>query len=230
MRLTEVQSSRLRFAPLMKFLILTILILLSFALVAEAQEESYYGTPDVKFFREQRDKEFRGDSSPLLYEDYKKFQGLNYYDVNEDFRVKAKFTKTPDEKYFMMPTSSGIAAKYKKVGILIFKIGENELTLAAYQDSRVETDEWWRKKYGGAYFVPFKDLTNGKETYGGGRYLYLKIPEKDETILDFNLTFNPSCAYGNDRYSCPIPPKENFLQAEIKAGEKSFEYSGKTQK
>lgn len=214
----------------MKLFISTILILLSFALTAQAQEESYYGSTDVKFFREQRDKEFRGDGSPLLSADFKKFNGLNYYAIDENFRVKAKFTKTPEEKYFKMPTTSGIPARYKKVGVLTFKIGEQELTLAAYQDERAEIDEWWRKKYGGSYFVPFKDLTNSKETYSGGRYIYLKIPEKDETFLDFNLTFNPSCAYGNDRYSCPIPPKENFLQAEIKAGEKSFEYSGKTQK
>jgi uncharacterized protein len=165
-----------------------------------------------------------------LWADFDKFQGLNYYEIDNNFRVKAKFTKTPDEKYFMMPTSSGIAAKYKKVGILTFKIGEQELTLAAYQAERAETDEWWRKKYGGSYFVPFKDLTNGKETYYGGRYIYLKIPTDNETILDFNLTFNPSCAYGNDRFSCPIPPKENFLQAEIKAGEKIFPHSEKTGK
>ncbi len=215
---------------MMKYFISTILILLSFAFIAQAQEESYYGTTDVKFFREQRDKEFRGNGSPLLYADFAKFQGLNYYDVDAQFRVKAKFTKTPDEKYFMMPTTSVFSEKYKKVGILTFKIGEKELTLAAYQNSRAEMDEWWRKNYGNMYFVPFKDLTNGKETYGGGRYIDLKIPEKDEAILDFNLSYNPSCAYGNDRYSCPIPPKENFLQAEIKAGEKSFAYSGKKQK
>jgi uncharacterized protein (DUF1684 family) len=212
-----------------KKLILIILIVLSSAFFAEAQE-SFYGTADVKYFREERDKEFRNRaSSPLLYADFVKFQGLNYYEIDNNFRVKAKFTKTPDEKYFLMPTSSGRTAKYIKVGVLSFKIGEQQLTLAAYQNEKVEIDQKWREKYGGAYFVPFKDLTNGKETYSGGRYIYLKIPEAQETILDFNLTFNPSCAYGSEEYSCPIPPKENFLQAEIKAGEKSFEYSGKKQ-
>ena len=211
----------------MKRTFFLILILLSFALTAPAQE-SFYGTSDVKYFREERDKEFRvRASSPLLYEDFIKFQGLNYYAIDEKFKVKAKFTKTPDEKYFLMPTSSGRTAKYLKVGVLTFKIGDQELTLAAYQNEKVETDTKWREKYGGAYFVPFKDLTNGKETYSGGRYIYLKIPEGNETILDFNLTFNPSCAYGSAEYSCPIPPKENFLQAEIKAGEKIYEYSGK---
>ncbi|CAN5399752.1 DUF1684 domain-containing protein [soil metagenome] len=211
----------------MKAVFFTILTLLSLAFVAPAQE-SFYGTTDVKFFREERDKEFRvRASSPLLYQDFLKFQGLNYYAVDENFRIKAKFTKTVDEKYFLMPTSSGRTAKYLKAGILTFKIGDRELTLAAYQNEKVETDAKWREKYGGAYFVPFKDLTNGTETYSGGRYIYLKIPEADETFLDFNLAFNPSCAYGSDEYSCPIPPKENFLQTEIKAGEKIYEHTGK---
>lgn len=211
----------------MKQVFFTILVLLSLAFIAQAQE-SFYGTTDVKYFREERDKEFRiRSNSPLLYEDFIKFQGLNYYAINDNFKVKAKFTKTPDEKYFLMPTSSGYTAKYLKVGVLTFKIGEQKLTLAAYQNEKVETDAKWREKYGGAYFVPFKDLTNSKETYSGGRYIYLKIPEADEAILDFNLAFNPSCAYGDTQFSCPIPPKENFLQAEIKAGEKIYEYSGK---
>ena len=211
----------------MKQVFFTILALLSFAFIAQAQE-SFYGTTDVKFFRAERDKEFRiRSNSPLLYEDFTKFQGLNYYAIDDNFKVKAKFTKTPDEKYFLMPTSSGYTAKYLKAGILTFKIGEQELTLAAYQNEKVETDAKWREKYGGAYFVPFKDLTNSKETYSGGRYIYLKIPEADEAILDFNLAFNPSCAYGDTQFSCPIPPKENFLKAEIKAGEKVYEYFGK---
>ena len=211
----------------MKYFILTILILLSFTFFAQAQE-SFYGTTDVKFFREERDKEFKvRASSPLLYQDFEKFQGLNYYAIDAQFKVKAKFTKTPDEKYFLMPTSSGYTAKYLKVGVLTFKIGEQELTLAAYQNEKVETDKKWRERYGGAYFVPFKDLTNSTETYSGGRYIYLKIPEADEAILDFNLAFNPSCAYGDTQFSCPIPPKENFLKAEIKAGEKIYEYFGK---
>ena len=81
--------------------------------------------------------------------------------------------------------------------------------------------------YKNLLFVPFKDLTNGKETYGAGRYMDIVKPRGDEAILNFNLAYNPNCAYGSEDFSCPIPPKENFLQAEIKAGEKIFEYSGK---
>lgn len=212
----------------MKYLIFAIFLVFSSALFVSAQD--HYGTTDVKIFREGRDREFRNkNTSPLLDEDFLNFKGLNYFDIDEKFAVKAEFTKTPDEKYFMMPTTSGISAKYVKVGVLRFQIDGKEQMLAVYQSERVLTDETWRKKYGGSYFIPFRDLTNGKETYGGGRYIYMKIPDADETILDFNLTFNPSCAYGSDKYSCPIPPKENFLQVKIFAGEKKFEYTAKKQ-
>ena len=210
----------------MKFLILTIFLFPVFAGLANAQQ-SFYGTDDVKIFRDGRDAEFRNASeSPLLDEDFAAFKGLKYFPVDEKFRVRAKFTKTPDEKYFMMPTTNK-PAKYIKTGILTFTIDGKQYALAVYKSEYADTNPEWKKKYGHAYFIPFKDLTNGKETYGGGRYIYLKIPEADETVLDFNLTFNPSCAYGRDRYSCPIPPKENFLQTEIKAGEKNFDYFGK---
>ena len=72
------------------------------------------------------------------------------------------------------------------------------------------------------YYIPFTDLTNGEETYGAGRYLDFKIPESEKVIIDFNLAYNPYCAY-NHSYSCPIPPKENNLNIKIEAGEKTFE-------
>lgn len=211
----------------MKSAFFTILILLSFALAAQAQT-TYYGTNDIKIFREGREKDFRDKSlTPLLAEDFQNFKGLNYYEVDKNYLVKAKFTKTQDEKYFLMPTSSGRSAKYMKIGVLTFKLGDNEFSLAAYQSEKILTDAKWKDLYGNSIFIPFKDLTNGKETYGAGRYIYLMTPKGDETMIDFNMAFNPSCAYGNEEFSCPIPPKENFLQAEIKAGEKAFEYSGK---
>ncbi|MCK5678470.1 MAG: DUF1684 domain-containing protein, partial [Flavobacteriaceae bacterium] len=71
-------------------------------------------------------------------------------------------------------------------------------------------------------FLPFTDKTNGESTYGGGRYLDLKIPDGDTTVIDFNKAYNPYCAY-NHKYSCPIPPKANQLDVEINAGVKAYE-------
>lgn len=209
----------------MKVFLFTILFLLPLSVFG--QGKTHYGIKDVKAFREGRDKEFRSHTeSPLLEEDFSKFKGLNYFPTDKKYRVKAKFIKTPDEKFFLMPTSSGKNVKYVKTGIYIFKLDGKEHTLTAYQSEAAQTNPEWKEKYGHAFFIPFKDLTNSAETYSVGRYLYLKIPEGEDTEIDFNLTFNPSCAYGSDRYSCPIPPKENFLRAKIRAGEKTYEYTG----
>ena len=70
-------------------------------------------------------------------------------------------------------------------------------------------------------FLPFLDLTNGKTTYSGGRYIDLRIPEGDTIIIDFNKAFNPYCAYSH-HYSCPVVPSENYLDFEVRAGVKKF--------
>lgn len=204
----------------MKSFVFTISILLCLAGFAGAQ--TYYGTDDIKIFREGREKDFRNPQmSPLPPETVAKFQGLNYFPVDANFRIAATFTKTPDEKYFLMPTSSGIAHKYIKVGTLSFRLGDKDYVLSAYQSERVLTDPKYQE-FKSSLFIPFRDLTSGKETYGVGRYLYVWMPQTEKTTLDFNLAFNPSCAYGNPNFSCPIPPKDNFLQVEIKAGEKNY--------
>lgn len=185
------------------------------------QKSTFYGTEDLKTFREGREKEFRNKAeSPLKEEDFPVFKGLDYFPTDEQYRVYAKFTRTPDEEYFQMPTSSGDEKKFVKYGELSFQIGGQDLTLNVYQFDKgvLKTIP----EYADLMFVPFKDQTSNKETYGGGRYIDIKIPKGGEALLDFNLAYNPSCAYGTDRFNCPIPPPENFLKAEIRAGEKSF--------
>ena len=124
-----------------------------------------------------------------------------------------------------MPTSSGITKKFIKFGVLKFKLNGKGQSLNVFQidpEIRAKFPE-----YADLLFVPFKDFTSGKETYGVGRYIDIKTPKGKKVTLDFNLAYNPNCAYGNDKYSCPIPPKENFLRVEIKAGEKSFAHAAK---
>ena len=205
----------------MKILVLTFLIL---AAVSAARAQTFYGTDSVQVFRDGREKEFRNPgTSPLKPEDLSNFKGLNYFPVDANYRVTAKFTATPGEQYFWMPTSSGRSQKYVRAGVLKFKLNGRDYALNAYQSERIMTDAKM-KFFQNRLFVPFRDLTSGKETYGVGRYVYLTMPTAvgDELTLDFNLAFNPSCAYGNDQFSCPIPPKDNFLETEIKAGEKNY--------
>ncbi len=203
----------------MKFAVLTIFLLLSFVNFAKAQDES----SRIERFREIRDKSFRKASeTPLLNEDFLKFKGLEYFDADTKFAVKARLEKTSDTQIFMMPTTIGTKHKYFKYGILKFDLDGKSHSLNVYQSE-------WSAKKNGSLFVPFRDLTNGKETYGAGRYLDIRMPSGIDVILDFNFAYNPNCAYGSDKFSCAIPPKENFLQTEIKAGEKIFAYSAKKQ-
>jgi uncharacterized protein (DUF1684 family) len=201
---------------------LFLFLIFAFSIMVNAQ--TFYGQIDVKVFREGRDKEFRNkEESPLKEEDFPIFKSLNYFLVDTKFRVEANFARTSDETYFHMPTSAGQTKKFIKFGNLKFKLRGKDYSLNAYQaDAKVLAKF---PEYADLLFIPFKDMTNGKETYGGGRYIDIKTPAGAKVILDFNLAYNPNCAYGSERYSCPIPPKTNFLQVKINAGEKSYLHS-----
>lgn len=206
----------------MKRLFFTICLLLSFVCLANSQ--TFYGTTDLKTFREGRENEFRNKTeTPLQDKDFAEFKGLNYFPENKKFVVKATFKRTSDEKYFQMPTSSGKSKKFGKYGVLSFKLNGKKQTLSVYQADAEVLKKY--PEYADLLFVPFKDLTNGAQTYSGGRYIDLKTPTGNEVILNFNLAYNPNCAYGSDRYNCPIPPKENALQVKIEAGEKIYKDS-----
>ncbi len=203
----------------MKSCFFTLLVFLSLVSINWSQE---YDSSEVERFREIRDKSFRNrEVSPLLPSDFEKFEGLNYFVFDENYRIKASFVKTTEKKSFLMPTSTGSSRKYLKIGDLTFKLNGKELSLGAYS-YEYAPDHPQAKEEIRELFVPFKDLTNGTETYAAGRYLYLQLPKNNEVILDFNLSHNPACAYGNSSFACTLPPKENFLQVEIKAGEKKF--------
>lgn len=192
------------------------------AFLTGASGQTFYGSTDLKTFRAGRDKEFRdAKESPLDEQSRKKFRGLLNYPVAKRFRVKATFTRTPNEKYFDIATSTGEMRKFVKYGgILSFSIDGKQLKLSAYQVEEEVNAKY--PEYADLLFVPFRDSTNRSETYGGGRYIDIKIPKSDSAILDFNLAYNPSCAYGNDRFSCPLPPSENKLEFAVKAGEKRY--------
>jgi uncharacterized protein (DUF1684 family) len=204
-------------------LALSIFVILTLGVLVQAQ--SFYGSPDIKVFREGRDKEFRDKKeSPLREVDFAGFNGLNYYPEDKSFAVKAKFKRTADEKYFQMPTSSGKMKMFVKYGILKFTVAGKGQTLAVYQIDPAVLEKF--PEYADLLFVPFRDLTSKTETYGGGRYIDIKKPQGKDVVLDFNLAYNPNCAYGGDKWSCPIPPRENSLSVAIRAGEKRFAYTG----
>lgn len=156
------------------------------------------------------------EKSPLKAKDLESFKSLNFFDVNMAFCVKAKLVLTPEEKPFEMLTTTDRKPLYVKYGILHFEINGKACQLEAYQS--IPKDKSIINNF---LFIPFTDLTSGNESYGGGRYLDIEIPESDALTIDFNKCYNPYCAY-NEKYSCPLTPAVNDLAVEIKAGVKKF--------
>ena len=157
------------------------------------------------------------ETSILEAEDFKNFKGLQFYPLGEKYIVKAQFVRTPDEVPFLMPTTTARMPEYVKYGEVHFTIDGKDLTLDVFKS----TQGYAEPGYEDYLFLPFTDLTSGDGSYGGGRYLDLRIPEGDTLTIDFNKAYNPYCAY-NHKYSCPIPPKQNDLLLRIEAGVKDF--------
>ena len=119
-----------------------------------------------------------------------------------------------------MPTTTDRMSKERVFGVVSFKIKGEDFELKIYESQDL-LDEEGDKDY---LFLPFLDVTNGDSTYGGGRYIEVLVNDKqyDSIItIDFNLAYNPYCAY-DEKYSCPIVPRSNYLDIEIKAGVKAF--------
>lgn len=155
--------------------------------------------------------------SPLDSADKLGFGGLLYYPVNERWCVPVKYKRKYFGKTFLMKTSTDRLPEYKVYGTMTFTIEGQKQTLYLYQNIALSKKEEYRDYL----FCPFKDLTNGETTYGGGRYIDLRKSDLKKGVLDFNLCYNPYCAY-NYKYSCPIPPKENHLKVKIEAGVKTL--------
>ena len=168
----------------------------------------------IQHFQEELNEEYANpETSPLPKQDVAAFKGLPFYPVDSTYRVEADFVRTPGQLPFYMPTTTGDRRVYEKYAEVHFKLNEKQQVLHVYQSHALREME----KYKDYLFLPFTDKTNGTETYGGGRFLDLRIPEGEKIVLDFNKAYNPYCAY-NSGYSCPIPPKENKLKVAVRAG------------
>jgi len=155
--------------------------------------------------------------SPLKDNDRKHFKGLDFFKFDSAYIVTAQFKRTPNEKPFRMKTTTSRLPVYVKYGELTFQLKGTDFRLNIYQNQGlIETEG-----YEDYLFLPFLDETNGLETYGGGRYIEARIPQGDTVIIDFNKAYNPYCAY-NDKYSCPIVPRENYLKTRVEAGVKTY--------
>jgi len=155
--------------------------------------------------------------SPLKEKDLKNFKGLDFFAFDSSYVVNAVLTRTPEEKSFKMKTTTDRLPEYIKHGIVTFDLFDKSYSLNIYRNLDIINKEGYQDYL----FLPFLDDTNGFESYGGGRYIDLDVTEDDSLVIDFNSAYNPYCTY-NEKYSCPIVPRENYLSIKIKAGVKNF--------
>ena len=188
-----------------------LLIIFPFLLCAQNKVEE-----DIIKYQNELNEEFTNPAtSILLPEDLEHFDSLEFYPINLKFRVEAHLIKTPEELPFQMPTTTSRLPWYVKYGELHFKIDDTDFKLDVFQNIEPKAG------YENYLFLPFTDLTSGNGSYGGGRYIDLFVTDGNSLILDFNKSYNPSCAY-NPNYSCPIPPEQNDLKIKIEAGVKDY--------
>jgi len=153
--------------------------------------------------------------SPLKEADRKTFKGLDFFKFDSAYVVKAEIKLTPDSQFFAMKTTTSRVSQERVYGILSFMLKGKQFKLNVYKAKEAA------EGYENYLFLPFLDHTNGGTSYGGGRYIDLQIPEGNTMVIDFNKAYNPYCAY-NKKYSCPIVPRENYLDITIEAGLKKF--------
>jgi uncharacterized protein len=174
-------------------------------------DESHY-VNDVASARAAKDASLRRAGSPIPADAHDKFLPLSYYPIDPAFAVPAAFRENPagSRQRVEMQTSTHEPRQMERIGVLEFTLQGQPLRLSAFVEVGQRDDR---------LFVPFTDLTSGKETYQAGRYLDISRSATGVYVVDFNLAYNPYCYY-NATYDCPYPPKENRLQVSIRAGEK----------
>ena len=163
----------------------------------------------LKAFRAEKDRFFgRHHQSPLTPVQKQHFKGLNYFPENTALRLEVDVQASSTSENIMIQTTGGQPQLYKRFGKFSFMTDGQPAELTIY-------------KNGHGYFLPFVDSLAGKETYPAGRYVEPEKLPDGKFLVDFNLAYNPYCAY-NEQWSCPITPAENRLNVAVRAGEKIF--------
>ena len=195
----------------------SLLILFSLLLVLSCENKKRYDKSFTPFQKEMNEFFKDASISPLKEKDLKNFKGLDFFAFDSSYVVNAALTRTPEEKSFKMKTTTDRLPEYVKYGIVTFDLFNKSYNLNIYRNLDIVNKEG----YEDYLFLPFLDDTNADESYGGGRYIDLDVTEEDNLVIDFNSAYNPYCTY-NEKYSCPIVPRENYLPLEINAGVKAF--------
>ncbi len=173
---------------------------------------------DLALQRKEKDYYFASDpDSPIPAAIRSQFTGLVYFPPDVKYRLRVPLSKLPNPEPVTLATSKGIPRPMVRYGFFDFEIEGVKQRLYAYKS----VPQPGHHHEDASLFVPFRDATSGRESYGAARYLDIEEDTSGEHVLDFNLAYNPYCAYSDD-YVCPFPPKENWLSVAIRAGEKTF--------
>ena len=160
-------------------------------------------------FRASKDDFFASHpQSPLTPEQKRDFHGLDYFEEDPDLELEVQVEKFSEQEPVTIQTSTGQTQTYRRYGKFKFNVEGEEAELTLFDGDN-------------GFFLPFVDSLAGKETYPAGRYLEPEPLPGDRFLVDFNLAYNPYCAY-NEMWSCPLTPPENRLKVPIRAGEKQF--------
>ena len=172
------------------------------------------GLQAILEFQEHLNNEFRDpEQSPLTAQERQGFAGLEFFPPDTTYQTWARLVRSPQALPFDMPTTTDRLSRERQYGTLHFELMGRTFSLEVYQSPDLMMTEGFEDYL----FLPFTDLTNGSETYHGGRYIDLRIPASDSILLDFNRAYNPFCAY-NAEFSCPIVPEVNHLELPVRAG------------
>lgn len=174
-------------------------------------------TPEEIIAIQKRRTDFlvNGDNSPVPADVRQRgFKGLEYFPIDRKYQLVLKLHEYENLAKIPILLSNGSKVEALRVGYLRFDLDGKTLTLNVYKKRQDDKE----------VFLPFRDKTSGHETYGAGRYVDVEVDPRDKScVLDFNLSYNPLCAFGSGDFDCPIPPSENWLMdVEIRAGEKKF--------
>ncbi len=203
----------------MKNILLLIFLATCFSLNAQSKKSVKKST---KEFRAHYKADFLKSERSPFYNKEAELKNLRFFRPKSKYKVDCTFHRTPNEKPFDMATYSGKVKQFIKFGILTFSLNGEQHHLSVYQNLK------YKKISPESLFLPFKDLSSNKKTYGGGRYIDLKMTDikGNKMTLDFNKAYNPWCAFSSG-YNCPVPPTENHLPIAIKAGEKKPKHTKK---
>ena len=194
-----------------------ILLLCICSLHVTAQTDSLKAIEEIRAFQKKLNDDYKDVTlSPLEAEELAKFEGHAFFPIDLDYRVDAKLLIAEGTPFFAMKTTTSRLSTERIYGYVSFTLAGKEFQLPVYQSK----DLMQNPDYADYLFFPFSDETNGKQTYGGGRYIDLRIPKDgDDLVIDFNMAYNPYCAY-SARFSCPLVPADNQMDIEVPAGVK----------